>query len=72
MSVELIFMAVLVVLAVLLFGVALMVRSGRKTVTESSGGPQGVGFKDCYDLGSTEAGRSSETYKTMCSTNESV
>lgn len=72
MATELVFVVVLVVLAVIVFGAVLIARSRRQTVTESSGGPQGVAFKDCYDLGATEAGRSSETYKTMCTTNESV
>lgn len=66
MSAELVFVIVIIALAVILFGTVLMVRRRRATGAESSGGPHGVAFKDCYDLGATETGRSSESFKTMC------
>ena len=72
MSTELVLAVVIVVLAVILFGTVMLVRGRGAKGAESSGGPQGVAFKDCYDLGSTEAGRSSESFKTMCTPGGSV
>ncbi len=66
MSTELVFAIVIIALGVILFGSVLLVRRRRATGAESSGGPDGVAFKDCYDLGSSETGRSSESFKTMC------
>jgi hypothetical protein len=66
MSTELVFAIVIIALAVILFGTVLLVRGRRGGGAESSVDPQGVAFKDCYDLGATETGRSSESFKTMC------
>jgi len=66
MSTELVFAIVIIALAVILFGTVLLLRSRGTRGGEASVGPQGVAFKDCYDLGATEAGRSSESFKTMC------
>jgi hypothetical protein len=66
MSTELVFAIVIIALAVILFGTGLLVRRWRAPGAASSGGPHGVAFKDCYDLGATETGRSSESFKTMC------
>jgi preprotein translocase subunit SecG len=57
---------VIIALAVILFGTVLLVRGRRGGGAEPSSGPQGVAFKDCYDLGATEKGRSSESFNTMC------
>ncbi|MGO9565969.1 MAG: hypothetical protein ACLP5H_00365 [Desulfomonilaceae bacterium] len=66
MSTELVFAIVIIALAVILFGTVLLVRSRIAKGAESAGGAQGVAFKDCYDLGASETGRSSESFKTMC------
>jgi hypothetical protein len=66
MSTELIWGTVIIVLAVILFGSVLLVRGRVGKGAESSAGPHGVAFKDCYELGATETGRSSESFKTMC------
>ncbi|MGB6065755.1 MAG: hypothetical protein WBG50_13200 [Desulfomonilaceae bacterium] len=66
MSAELVFAIVIIVLAVMLFGTALLVRGRIPKAAEPSVGSRGVAFKDCYELGATETGRSSESFKTMC------
>jgi preprotein translocase subunit SecG len=66
MSTELVFVIVMVVLAAILFGTVLLIRRRRANGAASSPGPQGVAFRDCYDLGATETGRSSESFKTIC------
>jgi len=63
---ELVLAVVFIVLAVILFGAALLVTGRVARRAESSGGPQGVAFKECHDLGATEDERSSKNLKTMC------
>lgn len=66
MPTDLVFAIVIAILAVILFGTVLFVRRRVSKGAEASGGPGGVAFKDCYDLGATESGHSSATFNTVC------
>ncbi len=58
----------MIVLAVVVLGSVVLMRSGRRGPTELSTGQGSMAFKDCYDLGAYDPkGEASRSFTTMCS-----
>jgi len=70
MAIEWIFAIVMIALAVILFGAALLFRRRSAGISAGEGA---YGFSDCYELCAREAGKpASVSCSTMCSTTVTV